>query len=105
MMKTAASPEIPMWQIRMLNEATAKVQDLSVELEVVSQAMRVFRSEHMAVLGTQLVFRCGSIIGRQEQQLDRQWFELVKKRDSLLVQWNAALKEFAEAKSRFAGGN
>jgi len=93
----APAQQVP-WKIRALSEATRRVSDLQVELEKANRAMRVFRSENMAVLGTQLVFRCAEATGRDK--LDREWHQLVTARDGLLREWNIALQEFAEIKTQ-----
>jgi hypothetical protein len=100
-MKAASAQQSPhtdeLWKLRRLAEAQATVRELQEKLEDANTAMRKFRSDHCVVLGTQMYFRCQSIDGRAA--LDKEWHTLVTQRDTFLRQWNAALAEFAAAKT------
>lgn len=96
-MRTATAPTHEFSELRLFNAAVRRVRDLEAELQEADRLMRIFRSEHMALVGGQLCYLCSEITGRE--QLDRRWRELFVNRDKILQKWNAALAEYAALKT------
>jgi len=88
----------PSWRLRAHSEIVVKLHELRGQLEAVDQRMRVFRIEHMAMVGTSLVIMAAKVTDRPS--LDGEWNGLVSRRDVLLRQWQTALHEHADLKTQ-----
>lgn len=80
-------------------EALARVRELKTQLDELDGEMLKFKTKHRVRtnrFGLLLGIECATLTGRPP--IEKAWRELLRRRDKIVAEWHAALREWSQAK-------